>query len=110
MSDYRIGKVGTQVEIIKSLIYDVLPDSRIILFGSRARGDALESSDFDILVVVNDLLSVQEKRGLASLIQRGLAAKSIDADILVRSEHEIEQARWHTGSVIREAVSEGLSL
>jgi len=29
------------------------PDARVIFFGSRARGDALQESDFDLIVVSN---------------------------------------------------------
>ena len=35
---------------------------RIILFGSRARGDARDDSDYDILVVVDDLPARRETR------------------------------------------------
>lgn len=45
-------------EIIKSVIERVCKDfdvenKRIVLFGSRARGDQEESSDWDILVVID---------------------------------------------------------
>lgn len=37
----------------KKAITDVVPDATVILYGSRARGDAGEYSDYDIMVVVN---------------------------------------------------------
>jgi len=37
----------------KEAIREVVPDSDIILYGSRARGDAGEHSDYDILIIVN---------------------------------------------------------
>jgi uncharacterized protein len=39
--------------IVRSLV-DELHPQRIYLFGSRARGDATEDSDYDVLVVVEE--------------------------------------------------------
>jgi predicted nucleotidyltransferase len=38
---------------IKSLIKEIEPDAKIILFGSTARGDSKENSDIDLLILVN---------------------------------------------------------
>jgi len=37
----------------KKAIRQVVPDADVILYGSRARGDANEYSDYDILILVN---------------------------------------------------------
>jgi predicted nucleotidyltransferase len=37
----------------KNAIRQVVPDADVILYGSRARGDADEYSDYDILILVN---------------------------------------------------------
>jgi len=37
----------------KEAIRQVVPDADVILYGSRARGDANEYSDYDILIIVN---------------------------------------------------------
>ena len=39
------------LEACRELIRDVDPKAEIILYGSRARGDATEDSDYDLLIV-----------------------------------------------------------
>lgn len=39
---------------IANTVRKVKPDARILLFGSRARGDAKDSSDWDIIIIVKD--------------------------------------------------------
>lgn len=38
---------------IKQLLNNIAPDSKIILFGSRARNDSKTDSDWDILILLN---------------------------------------------------------
>ncbi|MCK4815543.1 nucleotidyltransferase domain-containing protein [bacterium] len=38
---------------IKNIILEKEPDARIILYGSRARGDSQTESDWDILILLN---------------------------------------------------------
>ncbi|MBS7199310.1 MAG: nucleotidyltransferase domain-containing protein [Bacteroidales bacterium] len=38
---------------IKTTLRSVAPGARVILFGSRARGDARDDSDWDILILVD---------------------------------------------------------
>ena len=47
---------------IKSVIRDIMPeDAHVLLYGSRARGDAYEESDWDVLILLNkDIVNGQD--------------------------------------------------
>lgn len=38
---------------ISSKVHSVIPDADVLLYGSRARGDAKEGSDWDILILTD---------------------------------------------------------
>jgi len=38
---------------IKATVHEIEPDAKIILYGSRSRGEAAEDSDWDFLILVN---------------------------------------------------------
>jgi predicted nucleotidyltransferase len=47
---------------IKELIQKVEPNSEIILFGSRARGDEREDSDWDLLILIPSSANLKEEQ------------------------------------------------
>jgi len=47
-------------EEIQALKRQILPNERVILFGSRARGDARKDSDWDLLVLIDKEKKTQE--------------------------------------------------
>ncbi|MGB9764866.1 MAG: nucleotidyltransferase domain-containing protein [Candidatus Saccharicenans sp.] len=59
----------------------------IFLFGSRARGDFKEESDFDILLILKDELPMKERRNLAAEISKTLhnELKFTPFDVIVKS-------------------------
>lgn len=103
-------KTDHNIDIIKVVIEQDAPGSEIILFGSRASGNAVSTSDYDLLVKINKKLSVTEKRSLASSIRKHLAEKLIDSDIIIRDDSDLAEARDWNGSVTREAVLTGVRI
>ncbi len=77
---------------------------RVVLFGSRARGDEHAGSDVDLLVV---LPKVENKREAAIAIRRLLRDVPIAKDIIVTSPQEIARRGNLVGSVLRQALREG---
>ena len=82
----------------------------IILFGSRARGDSSEKSDYDFMIVMKNNLIPREKIKLSSLLRKKLAKKGIDADLVIKSKAELYDYKTKIGSVVREALKEGITL
>ena len=93
---------------IKEVIKNIFPDSRVILFGSRSKEKYDSQSDYDILVIVKQNLTIKEKRQYASVIRRQLV--EIPIDVIVKTEEDIIYYKDKIGSVTREAVLEGVSL
>jgi len=77
---------------------------KIILFGSRARGQARPDSDADLLVVMSVAGS---KRQQAVQIDLALEGIPIPIDLVVVTPEEVQKYRDAVGTIIREAVWEG---
>lgn len=98
---------------VKKIILDTIKKynySSIILFGSRARNDYKDNSDYDLLLVVQDVLSVQEMRKMQVSIRKELALQGIDADVIVKTKHIVEEYRTRKGNIIYNALKEGVVL
>ena len=61
-----------------NIITKYLPDARIFLFGSRAKGDATETSDFDIAVDAGSKISLGVIARIKDEIDELRTLKSID--------------------------------
>jgi predicted nucleotidyltransferase len=91
---------------IKKVIKNIFPECKIILFGSKTYGDADEMSDYDILVIFKQDLSIKEKRYYASFIQKKLA--SIPLDVIVKTEMDTLKHLKRIESVVKEAIEIGV--
>jgi uncharacterized protein len=83
------------------------PGSRVILFGSHARGQATEHSDLDFLVIEPEV----DERGRESVRLRStLSGLDVAADVIVVSEESVREWRDVYGTVINSALREGREL
>lgn len=80
------------------------PNSRVILFGSHARGEADLSSDVDFLVVAPE---VQDEAGESVRLLRELRDLRIPVDVVVVGQRYAEEWSGVRGSVVHAAISHG---
>mgnify|MGYP000738611873 CR=1 FL=1 len=80
---------------------------KIILFGSRARGEARDDSDWDFLIVVDKNLDIPTKWDIIIKIKRRLAALKIPNDIIINSLEEFEERKDNVGYITYYALREG---
>ncbi|HJH28030.1 MAG TPA: nucleotidyltransferase domain-containing protein [Methanophagales archaeon] len=99
-----------EIQTLLKKVFGDLNYEKLILFGSRARGDFSEGSDYDILIIVQKRLGIKEKMRLSARLRRELAKKGIDADIILKSNDEIDYYKDKIGSVVRNALKEGVAL
>ena len=96
-------------ELIKKTLGNLYCE-KIVLFGSRARGDFKGRSNYDILIMIKPNLSIKEKMQLTAQLRKNLAKMGIDADIIIKSDEEINYYKDKIGSVVRSALKEGVAL
>jgi uncharacterized protein len=84
--------------------------TKMLLFGSRARGDYKSTSDYDFIVITPTSLSHEKKMELWLYTSRALAEIHVDADILFKSQAEFESDRNNKGKVTYYAVKDGISI
>ncbi len=90
-------------EITNRIVTNVDPD-RIILFGSRVRGDCSEQSDFDLCVLK---AGVPHRRDLAKQIYRLLYDSDAAVDVIVETPERFEQLKANRFLVYREIAQHG---
>src|SRR5438128_5401194 len=90
-------------EIVRRLVEAVDPD-RIILFGSRARGDARPDSDVDLLIIKESHEFIHRR---AIPAYRALSGLRVAKDIIWRTPAEVEDWSAVANYVTTRALKEG---
>ena len=94
-------------QMVQVIIDEVDPE-QVILFGSRARGDARTGSDVDLVVVEAAPFGPdRNRRAEAARLWRALARFRVPKDILVFSRTEVDYWRDSLNHVLARALREG---
>jgi len=96
---------STTIEKAVELLLEAAPaGSKVILFGSHARGDARPDSDLDFLVIEP---RVADHRAEMVRLEHVMQPLPVSVDVLVTTEAIFEQWRDTPGTVLYEAAKEG---
>ncbi|HUI43742.1 MAG TPA: nucleotidyltransferase domain-containing protein [Terriglobia bacterium] len=90
-------------DIVRCLVEAAQPE-KIILFGSRARGDARPNSDFDVLVIKE---SDEPRYRRDAPLYVALAGLDVPVDVMVYTPEEIREWSEVPMAFITTAVREG---
>ena len=90
------------------VIVDEVDPEQVILFGSRARGDASAGSDVDLIIVESTPFGEGRNRHVEETpLWRALASFHVSKDILVYSRDEVDYWRDSLNHVLARALREG---
>ena len=80
---------------------------KVILFGSRARGNNLKTSDFDFIIVSPDFEGIHFLKRMSSIYEYW--DEHYDVEPLCYTPEEFEEKRREIG-IVSEAVREGIEV
>lgn len=94
-------------EMVETIVREANPDA-VILFGSRARGDARPDSDVDLLIIEREPFSPQRsRRQETARLYLALRKLAIPKDLLLYSHEEFEQLKDSPHHIVGRARREG---
>ena len=93
-------------DIVRRIVETAQPE-KIILFGSRARGDARSNSDFDILVI-KESSEPRYRRSVPLYV--ALADVPAEVEVMVYTPEEIDEWRQVSQAFVTTAVREGTTI
>jgi predicted nucleotidyltransferase len=93
--------------MVDTIVREADPD-KVILFGSRARGNAREDSDVDLLIVETEPFGTQRsRRKETARLYLALRKLAIPKDLLLYSRDEFERLKDSAHHIVGRALREG---
>jgi predicted nucleotidyltransferase len=92
--------------IVKKIVGAVNP-IKIILFGSKSRGNENQESDYDILVIMPE---GTHRRNTSKLFYKKIADTGLPVDIIVATPNDIVKHKNNIGLIYRSILVEGKEL
>ena len=101
-----VSDEGIIRDIVRRIVESAQPE-KVILFGSRARGDAGPRSDFDVLVIKPS----DEPRYRRSIpLYVALADLPVEVEVIVYTPEEVEEWSLVPQAFVTTAVREGTTI
>jgi len=105
----------TEIELIKDIVRKHIEKEgfivkKVILFGSRAKDNWKEDSDWDLLILVDKEIPFQRMKKIVGDIQVSLAREKIPNDIIIRSVRDFSSSRKVVGNISYYASKDGVEL
>ncbi len=93
LSEWSLGSRAERalLEQCRDAVRNLVPGAEVILYGSRARGNAEPESDYDLLVLVDGPVDWQ----LEDLIRRSLYHFELERDVVV-TVNAYNRADWYS--------------
>ena len=99
------------LDTIKSTVKSFLPESKVLLFGSRARGESDQQSDYDLLIITANTFEPRIKMNWENKIRKALVySLKLPFDVIVESEDEINKKKNLKGHIVYYAMKEAIEL
>jgi predicted nucleotidyltransferase len=80
------------------------PDAKVILFGSRARGEGRSDSDLDLLVIEPEL---KNRRAEFVRLRQALGDLGVPVDLIVVPASHVDEWGHFEGTMLNDALREG---
>jgi predicted nucleotidyltransferase len=93
-------------DIVRRIVDTAHPE-KVILFGSRARGDARPNSDFDVLVIKQ---SDEPRYRRSAPLYAALADLPVEVEVLVYTPEEVEEWSAVPQAFVTTAMREGTTI
>lgn len=94
---------STLNEIIKRILSKVKAQ-KIILFGSLARGNYTEESDYDLLIICDNFIDIKK---LSKEIYSQFVGINKGVDVIIRPEKYVNENKSNINSFIGNIINEG---
>jgi predicted nucleotidyltransferase len=97
---------STLIQDLVRLVVEIASPRKIVLFGSRARGDCRPDSDIDLLIIKeSDLPRPQRAIPIYSALAR--LPLEVDANVMVYTPQEVDDWSEVRGALVTTALREG---
>lgn len=105
-SDFLAVEPADLREVVRQVVSIAKP-LRVILFGSRARGDARSDSDWDLMVVVPE---GTHRLHTSLKLYGSVRKKGLACDFLVSTPDDFKRYSYHPSLVYKYILEEGIDL